>query len=190
VAWTNNSATASEFRIERKTGSGGAYAEIGTDTASPYSDSTVAENTEYYYKVRAYRASDGIYSGYCTEGNVTTGPTAPSNLQGGCTVSATGASKVRVFWDSNSILENGFKLQRSTDNSTWSDLATTAMGIQSYEDTGLTINTTYYYKVACIGFTAGSYSDYTTSIAVTTTVGKVGDLFLAFQKKVRHFPTS
>ncbi len=191
VAWTNNSATASEFRIERKTGSGGAYAEVGTDTASPYTDSSsIAENTEYYYKVRAYRASDGIYSGYCSELNVTTGPTAPSNLQGGCTVSVASASKVRIFWDSNTILENGFKLQRSTDNVTWADLATTAMGIQSYEDTGLAIDTTYYYRVSTIGFTAGSYSDYTTALQVKTTVGKVGDLFLAFQKKVRHFPSS
>ncbi|MDD4721985.1 MAG: hypothetical protein PHR07_04510 [Acidaminococcaceae bacterium] len=60
------------YHIERKTGSGGEWAEIAVDTASPYADSyELATGNTYYYRVRYYNAITATYSGYSNEVTVT-----------------------------------------------------------------------------------------------------------------------
>jgi hypothetical protein len=82
LAWTDNSSNEEAFSIERKTGTGGAYAEIATSSVNvaSHTDNSVSANTTYYYRVRAYN-SDGA-SGYTNELAVTT-PTTGSNGGGG-----------------------------------------------------------------------------------------------------------
>jgi hypothetical protein len=68
------------YKIERKTGAGGAYGQIGTTAAgvTTYMDSTaVTESTTYIYRVRAYNATGN--SGYSDEASITTpgGSTPP-----------------------------------------------------------------------------------------------------------------
>ncbi|MCL4476730.1 MAG: carboxypeptidase regulatory-like domain-containing protein [Nitrospirae bacterium] len=72
LSWTDNSNNETGFKIERKTGVGGVYSQIGTVGASmtTYSDTGLAANTTYYYKVRAYNA--GGDSSYSNEANATT----------------------------------------------------------------------------------------------------------------------
>jgi hypothetical protein len=43
--------------------------------------------------------------------------------------------------------ETGFKILRSTDNVTFTQIGTTAANVTTYSSTGLTSNTTYYYAV-------------------------------------------
>jgi hypothetical protein len=65
LAWTDNSTNETGFKIERKTGVGGTYAEIAVGAAnSPsYLDSNVVAGTTYYYRVRATNlAGDSAYS--------------------------------------------------------------------------------------------------------------------------------
>jgi hypothetical protein len=82
LAWTDNSTNEDGFRVERKTGLGGTYAEIGTSGANvaAYTDNALSANATYYYRVRAYN-SDGN-SGYTNELAVTT-PTSGSSGGGG-----------------------------------------------------------------------------------------------------------
>src|SRR5436309_3569823 len=58
VTWTNNSTIEDGFRIERRTGTTGTFVQI--DVTGPgvtlYTDSGLAELTEYCYRVRAYNA--------------------------------------------------------------------------------------------------------------------------------------
>jgi predicted phage tail protein len=59
LTWTDQSTSEADFQIERKTGAGGTYAQIGTVGANvtTYSDSGLAEGTTYFYRVRAFNAA-------------------------------------------------------------------------------------------------------------------------------------
>jgi hypothetical protein len=92
LSWTDNSDNEDGFRIERKTGSTGTYAEtavVGVNTVS-YVDSTLAEATNYCYRLRAYNAS-GV-SGYSNEQCATTAsPPPPTSVNYFLNVTKAGA---------------------------------------------------------------------------------------------------
>jgi hypothetical protein len=71
--WADNSNNETGFRIERKLGAGGAYAEIATVGANvtSYANTALAGGTVYYYRVRAYNGA-GV-SAYTSESNGCTG---------------------------------------------------------------------------------------------------------------------
>ncbi len=71
LSWSNV-ANETGYKIERKKGSSGTYAQIATTGANvvTYSDSTCGSGTTYYYRVRAYNGSGN--SGYSAEANATT----------------------------------------------------------------------------------------------------------------------
>ncbi len=89
--------------------------------------------------------------------------TAPSNLSG----LSTSTSMIRLTWDDNSTVEDGFNLERSTDVVNWTAVATTSAGVTTYFDLGLSEGTTYYHRVRT--FNSGAYSNYS-NYATTTTI--------------------
>lgn len=83
LAWTDNSSNEDGFKIERKTGAGGTYAEIDTVGAGveAHTDTGLDPETEYFYRVRAF--NDDGDSPYSNEDSATTdaeGPTLPAGL--------------------------------------------------------------------------------------------------------------
>lgn len=72
LSWTDNSNNETGFRIERKTGAGGTYAEMATAGvgATTYNNTGLSEGTTYYYRIRSYNASGN--SAYSNEVNATT----------------------------------------------------------------------------------------------------------------------
>lgn len=83
LTWSDTASNETGFRIERKPGAGGTYAEIATVAANvtSYSDTGLAASTLYYYRVRAYNATGN--SAYSTEANATTSaPIPPANGTG------------------------------------------------------------------------------------------------------------
>ncbi|MBC7908881.1 MAG: fibronectin type III domain-containing protein, partial [Pyrinomonadaceae bacterium] len=77
LSWSDTANNESGFRIERKTGAGGTYAEIATVGANvtSYSNTGLAASTTYFYRVRAYNATGN--SAYSNEANATTNATPP-----------------------------------------------------------------------------------------------------------------
>ena len=72
LSWTDTASDHTGFKLERKTGSGGTYAQIATPaaSASSYSDSALSASTQYYYRIRA--ANSVGDSSYSNEANATT----------------------------------------------------------------------------------------------------------------------
>lgn len=72
LTWTDNSPNETGFKIERKTGAGGTYAEIATVAAgaTSYSNTGLTAATNYYYRVAAYNANGN--SDHSNEVNATT----------------------------------------------------------------------------------------------------------------------
>ena len=76
LTWKDNSSNESGFKIERKTGASGTWAQIGAvgSDITAYGNSGLTGNTTYYYRVRAYNSFGD--SGYSNETNGTT-PACP-----------------------------------------------------------------------------------------------------------------
>ncbi len=71
---------------------------------------------------------------------------APENLQ----AAAESAAAVRLTWKDLTRQEIGYRIQRSTDGTTFASITITGPNAASYTDTGLTAGTAYYYRVAAV----------------------------------------
>ncbi|MBW6467337.1 MAG: fibronectin type III domain-containing protein, partial [Brevefilum sp.] len=74
LAWTDNAADESAYRVERSlTGTGGwtQIADLPADSTA-VSNTSLTPGTTYFYRVRAYRAADGAYSAYSDTASATT----------------------------------------------------------------------------------------------------------------------
>ena len=93
LAWTDQSTDETGFQVERKTGAGGTYAQIGTAAAdaTAYNDSGLAEGTAYFYRVRAVNGAGN--SAYSNEANATTPSSGAGGGGGGCSISLARESK-------------------------------------------------------------------------------------------------
>ncbi len=146
LAWTDNSANETGFKIERKTATG-TWQQIATVGANvnAYNNTGLEQHTAYYYQVRAYHQLGD--SGYSNEASATTlyaTPNAPTNL----TAAPVSSVGINLAWTDNSTLETGFKIERKTGVSgSWSQIGTVGANVTTYSSTGLTQHTTYYYRV-------------------------------------------
>ncbi len=90
-------------------------------------------------------------------------PESPGNL----IASTVSASQINISWTDNSENEQGFLIERKTGSGgTWSQIAQTSQNIAQYQDTGLSANTTYFYRVRA--YNQGGNSDYSNEANATT----------------------
>ncbi len=92
-------------------------------------------------------------------------PAAPTALN----AAASGPSTVSLAWTDNSNNENGFRIERSSDNVTFTEVAAVGVNQTTYGDSGLSSQATYYYRVRAANlYNTISYSAYTNTVSVTT----------------------
>jgi len=158
LSWTDNATNEGGFKIERKTGSGGTYAQVGVTGANltTFSDSALSGGLDYYYRVRATNAAGD--SAYSAEAHALTPvpPATPVNT----VVTLVTSTQVNLSWTDLADNETGYKvLRKSGLASTFSEIASLPPNSTSYNNTGLSPGVTYDYHVQA--YNLAGYSDFT-----------------------------
>ncbi|MHB8512297.1 MAG: RCC1 domain-containing protein [Actinomycetota bacterium] len=138
-------------------------ASIGNQTS--YNDTAISKGVTYYYTVAAV---NGVGVGaQSAEASATTlnVPTAPQNL-----IATSGNAQVSLSWSApasnGGSAVTGYNIYRSTSSGT--ETLLTQATSTSYQDTGLTNGTTYYYKVSAVnGVGEGSLSNEASAMPAT-----------------------
>lgn len=165
LTWTDNATNETGYRVYRSTDQA-TWLELSSlpGGTSGFSDTAVAAGTTYYFEVVAYNSS-----GTSSASNiiaVTTPampkPATPTSL----TASAISSSQINLGWVDNSTNEDGFRVERSLDGTTFSALTNLGVGATAFSDTGLTGSKTYWYRI--YAFNAGGASNYSTTVSATT----------------------
>jgi len=158
LAWNDTSNNESGFKIERKEGAGGAWAQVAQvgPNETTYMDTALNAAATYVYRVRA--ANFGGDSPYSNEAQVTlpTPPTTPSNAR----ASEITTHSLHLTWQDNSDNEDSWRLYRKrTDSDTFIFIADLPKNTTSYDDSGLTAGTVYDYHIQAANI--AGYSDFT-----------------------------
>jgi parallel beta-helix repeat protein len=170
LAWSDNAADETAYRVERSPDGSTDWSEIASLAANStaYSDASLACGSTYYYRVRAYRAGDGLYSSYSNVAHAATTacpPVAPSGLS----ATAVSASQINLAWTDNADDETSYRVERSPNGSTsWSEIVSLAANSTTYSSSGLDCGATYYYRVRAYRSGDGQYSTYS-NVAHDTT---------------------
>jgi subtilisin family serine protease len=163
LTWTDNSNDEGGFKLERST-DGISFSQIAslTPNATSYSNTNLAPSTTFYFRVRAYQGAN--YSSFSNVGVATTQatPAAPSGL----TATTFSSSRIDLAWADNATNETGFKVERSTDGVSFTQIAVVLSNATSYRATSLTAFTQYHFRVRA--YDGGNHSEFTNTAATTT----------------------
>jgi hypothetical protein len=168
--WTNPALNATHFIIERATNAGFTANFVSFRTTGlqlTYTDTTIAANTQYFYRVKAANTvgDTTLYAapaiGYPTRTAISTAinlvtvggpsgvPAAPSNLA----AVRTTATTITITWRDNATNETNFTLQRRTGVAgTWQIVSTTIPsspgtgGTVTFVQTPVSATAQYYYR--------------------------------------------
>ena len=194
LSWTAPSDDGGEaitgYKIEVST-DGSSWSDLVADTGSSttsYAHTGLTAGATRHYRVSAINsAGTGPASSSdsaTTEAAPATKPMAPTGL----TATADGQTEIDLSWtapsDDGGEAITGYKIEVSTDGSSWSDLvADTGSSTTSYAHTGLTAGTTRHYRVSAIN-SAGS-GPASSSDSATTAAEPVSDATCAVDLIVR-----
>jgi len=97
---------------------------------------------------------------------MTCGPQPPLGL----TATLVSSNQVGLTWSDYANDEDGFKIERAPDNAgapgTWAQIATVSANVTNYSDTGVSVDTTYWYRVRA--YNTGGDSPYSNQASATT----------------------
>jgi Glycoside-hydrolase family GH114/Fibronectin type III domain len=177
VTW-NDVSTETGYRVERDTDPGFANATTVTKAADSTSHqfAGLTENTQYYFRVRAFNAAGDSPAWSPTATATTpaaqTAPAAPSGL--GLTV--VNSTRIDAAWTDNSGNETKFEVQRDTSSGftspTTVDVAANGTTLIS---TGLAPSTQYYFRVRAVNDAGNSAYTATQTATTPATPAQCGD---------------
>jgi len=165
--WTDNAINEIQYVIMRSTNVAFtdplAVGTVALNHASgvtmSFTDTTVAKDTKYWYRVVAqnYDKVSAALVITATTPAVDVVPDAPSNLDA-ASASYTGAVKIGLTWKDNSTVEDKFVIQRGTAPDTFDKTYEVGVNGTFFQDTDPTLvaGTTYYYRVRAENLTGPS----------------------------------
>ena len=121
-----------------RAGTDGKYSKITTVTSTSYVDTSVKNNTQYSYKIKAYNAAGT--SAFSTAASLKKTQISVSNLK----ADANG-SKVQLSWTGGVTGAEGYVIYRRTEGGSYTKIGTTSGN--TYSDT-ISAGIKYYYAVA------------------------------------------
>jgi fibronectin type 3 domain-containing protein/sugar lactone lactonase YvrE len=139
-------AAAESYRVYRSNAQDNEYTAMTPEpiTETGYADETVSLNNDYYYKISSVnRIGEGEKSVYA-KGSVKE-PDAPQGL----TTAPASASSIKLAWDAVNEV-TGYKVYKSITGSDGAYTEQARVTDTSWIDTGLVMNTSYYYKVEAV----------------------------------------
>jgi len=157
---------ASGYEVSRSTSLTGTYASLGfVEGDTSYTSTSLAFNTTYYYKVRAYTTVDSVKV-YGAWNGAISGKTALETVTGN-TVAYTSYSSNLLSWSAINGA-TAYEIYRSIGTSTTYTLLVTVTGV-SYSNTALLTNTKYNYKVRAYRLvgTTKVYGAFSTVVSAT-----------------------
>ena len=163
--WTAHASTApaTRLRIQRATDPGfttGVADFTACPAATSYTDSTVAQGTTYYYRVRAEnQASNSAWSNTASILVPRSVPAAPANLTTRAYAQGPGSAAVDLTWTENpAAAVTGFTIQAATSPAFTTGVTTFTAGpaIRKYTLTGLRRHTRYYIRIQSVNGPATS----------------------------------
>ena len=133
-----------DLKVDLYNSSGTLVTGVNTTSLAETLTATVPAGT-YYVHVKG-NGQYGDIGQYTISGNAAmpTVPAAPTNL----VMTPVGRASVRLAWADASDNETGFRVFRSTDGTTWSQLATLGAGATAYTATWLRSHAEYQFKIA------------------------------------------
>ena len=134
---------ASGYEVYRATSSKGSYSLISRTAAKSYNNTGLTTNSNYYYKVRAYRmvGTAKVYSGFSTTISSKPIPATPTNVK----ATRISSKSIKLTWSAVTGA-NGYEVYRATSSTgTYSLLS--RMSYSYYTNSGLITGKTYYYKM-------------------------------------------
>ena len=110
------------------------------------------------------KTARGIISG--SSSAVPPPPPTPPAAPSGLAATSLSSSQIRLDWTDNSADEDGFRVERSLNGVSFTQIASPAADVTTYTDVGLSASTTYYYRVRA--YNAGGNSAYTATVSAET----------------------
>lgn len=167
--WTAGSPTTGPvvgYKIERSLSESSGFVEIarvGKDVVT-HTDTGLSPSTAYWYRIAAYNEGSDSQP-WLVSATTTVPPTVPA-APSGLIASALSKSQIKLAWTDNSSNETGFKIERSRNGTSFSQIALVGAGVTTYTDSGLARATTYSYRVRATN--AAGNSGYSNTAKTTT----------------------
>ena len=163
MTWTDNATNEGGFKLERST-DGVNFSQIAVfqPNTTSFGNTGLTSATSYQFRIRAYEGVN--HSAFSNVASATTQatPAPPSNLA----ATPASSSKINLTWTDNASAETGFKIERSTDGTNYTQFLILLANMTSFQASGLNASTTYHFRIRA--YDGPNHSAYS-NIAVATT---------------------